>query len=107
MREGVRMGSRGYLIVKLRRHAEGDRLWEIKKHYESLDGVEFVDRVIGAYDFLLTLDLPFSKKQLTIERVLATIKKDENCAEIISLKSDSTFGRHEEVKDLKILKELH
>ncbi len=100
------MGSRGYLIVKLKQHTEVDNLWEIKKQYESLEGVEFVDRVIGAYDFLLTLDLPFSKKQLTVESVLDTIKKDNNCAEIISLKSDCNFGRHEEIKDLSILKEL-
>jgi len=100
------MGIRGYLILKLKEQADSNRLWDLKNLYESIEGVEYASNVIGPYDFVVSLDLPFSNKKLTIERVLEKIKQTKTCDKILSLKINNVFVKHQELKDLKILNEL-
>ena len=92
------MGVRGYIIIKLSERLNNDDLWELTKRYESIDGIEFSDNVVGNYDFVLTID---TKKR--IEEVLDKVKKTAKVDKAISLTTNNIFKKHREIKDLKIL----
>jgi len=100
------MGARGYLILKVKDSADPDRLWELKNLYESFEGVELASHVVGPYDFVISIDLPYQKKKLSIESVVEKIKQTETCEDVISLKIHNVFVKHQEMKNLKILDQL-
>ncbi|KPJ86906.1 MAG: hypothetical protein AMS17_10455 [Spirochaetes bacterium DG_61] len=100
------MGARGYLILKLKDTADPEQLWELKTLYESIEGVEYASHVIGPYDFVVSVDLPYLNKKLSIESVMEEIRKTETCEKLISLKINNVFIKHQEIKDLKILDQL-
>ncbi len=98
---GYVMGIRGYIIIKLEGTPDADRLWELTKLYESIDGVDFADTVTGMYDFVLTVD---TKK--TFEAVIHEVKELGTTANVLSLQINNLFDKHREIKDLKLLKDL-
>jgi len=95
------MGTRGYVVIKLKTSPDADQLWELTKQYEEIDGVDFADTVSGLYDFVLTVD---TKKAFDL--VTHEIKKVEKNADILALQSSNLFDKHREIKDLKLLDDL-
>jgi len=95
------MGIRGYVIIKLKSTPDVDRLWELTKLYESIDGVDFADTVTGMYDFMLTVDT-----KEAFDAVIHEIKRVEKDSEVLSLQINNLFDKHREIKDLKLLKDL-
>jgi len=95
------MGIRGYVIIKLKGISDTDRLWQLTKLYESIDGVDFADTVTGMYDFVLTVDT-----KRAFDAVIHEIKSLEKNSEVLSLQINNLFDKHREVKDLKLLKDL-
>ena len=95
------MGARGYILVKLKKTMSEDELWELIKQFESIEDVEFAARVIGPYDFVLTIDTKTS-----IETVIKKIETHVVSKKLESLKIDNIFVKHREIKDLKILDEI-
>ncbi len=95
------MGTRGYVVIKLKVLPDTDRLWELTKQYEEIDGVDFADTVSGMYDFVLTVD---TKK--AFDTVVHEIRKVEKNTEVLSLQSSNLFDKHREIKDLKLLNDL-
>ena len=55
------MGLRGYVLVKLHETPGPDGLWELTKSYEEIEGIDFACRVIGAYDYVLTVDTLYER----------------------------------------------
>jgi hypothetical protein len=101
MQEEGFMGVRGYILVKLNKVQQSEKLWELIKRYESLDDIEFATNVVGNYDFVLTVDTknPF-------EKVLDQIRKIEPDSEVVGLKVNNIYDKHREIKGLRILDEL-
>lgn len=97
----INMGIRGYVIAKLKESMSENDLWELTKKFESLNDVEFAARVIGRYDFVLTIDT-----QETFEAALQRIEKFGAFEDTVSLKIDDIFVKHREIKDLEIFKYL-
>jgi DNA-binding Lrp family transcriptional regulator len=95
------MGIRGYVIAKLKEAMSEEALWELTKKLESLDDVEFASRVIGQYDFVLTVDTKDS-----FESAVKHIEETADLESAVSLKIDDIFVKHREIKDLNILKNL-
>ena len=95
------MGTRGYVIIKMKGPSDTDRLWELTRKYEEIEGVDFADAVTGQYDFVLTVD---TGKAFDI--VIHEIKSVEKNTEVLSLQSSNLFDRHREIKDLKLLNDL-
>ncbi len=95
------MGIRGYIILKLKETLKPDGLWELTKKYEEIEDVEFAARVVGPYDFVLTIDTKRS-----FEKALDTVKGIQPAKEAVGLKIDNEYGKHREIRDLKILNEL-
>jgi len=95
------MGKRGYIVVKINEKLNDDELWDITKKYESINGVEFSDNVVGNYDFVLTIDT-----EKRIEEVLDEIKNIAKIDQAISLTTNNIFKKHREMKDLKILDDI-
>ena len=95
------MGIRGYVIAGLKARMSEDELWNLTKKLESLDEVEFAARVIGSYDFVITVD---AKRSFD-----ASVKRIAEAApfeRIVTLKTDDTFVKHREIRDLEILESL-
>lgn len=97
----VDMGTRGYVLVKLKTSPEPERLWEYTERYENVHGVDFADRVVGEYDFVLTVD---TKKAFDV--VIQEIRRIEKNADILPLTSSNVFDKHREVKNLRLLNDL-
>jgi hypothetical protein len=95
------MGLRGYVLVKLHETPGPDGLWELTKSYEEIEGIDFACRVIGAYDYVLTVDTSESMESI-IEKVSGLDPK----AETLSLTVDETYGKHRELRDLGIFEDL-
>jgi len=95
------MGARGYVLLKLKETASEDELWNLVKQFETIEDVEFAARVIGSYDFVLTIDTKSS-----LETVKQKIDSQGVYKKIESLKIDNVFVKHREIKDLKILDNL-
>jgi hypothetical protein len=95
------MGLRGYVLVKLHDPPHTDGLWELTKKYEDVEGVEFACRVIGAYDYVLSVDTVES-----MERVLEEVRGLVPSSEILGLTVDETYGKHRELRDLGIFEDL-
>ena len=95
------MGARGYVLMKLKKSMSEDELWELIKEFESIDAVEFAARVIGPYDFVLTIDTKTS-----LETVINWINSHGVSKKLVSLKIDNIFVKHREIKDLKILDDI-
>jgi transcriptional regulator of NAD metabolism len=95
------MGIRGYVIAKLKDSMNENELWELTKKLESLDDVEFAARVIGRYDFVLTIDT-----QETFAAAVERIEKSGAFEDTVALKIDDIFVKHREIKDMAILKDL-
>ena len=95
------MGARGYVLVKLKKPMKEDKLWELVKQFESIDDVEFAARVIGPYDFVLTIDAKTS-----LETVKKKIDSHGVSKKLEALKIDNIFVKHREIKDLKILDDI-
>ncbi|MBN2325444.1 MAG: hypothetical protein JXQ30_17095 [Spirochaetes bacterium] len=95
------MGIRGYVIAGLKAPLDEEKLWNLTKKLESLDEVAFAARVIGPYDFVITLDAegPFDA---CVKRITETAPFER----IVTLKTDDTFVKHREIRDLEILKSL-
>jgi len=92
---------RSYILLKTGGTLTEEQLFELAKQYESIEGVEFASHVIGAYDYVLTIDAKES-----IEAVAQAVRETDTCAEILALKTNDVFIKHREMKDLKILDEL-
>jgi len=95
------MGIRGYVIATLKEPMGEDELWELTKKLESMDDVEFAARVIGPYDFVLTVDTKQS-----LEAVVQRIETTGVFDSVVSLKIDDIFVKHREIKDLRIFNDL-
>ena len=95
------MGARGYVLVKLKKPMSEDELWELVKQFESIDDVEFAARVIGPYDFVLTID-----SKTSLDTVKKKIEDQGISNKLESLKIDNVFVKHREIKDLKILDDI-
>jgi transcriptional regulator of NAD metabolism len=95
------MGARGYILVKLKSPLSEDELWGLVKQFESMDDVEFAARVIGPYDFVLTIDTKSS-----LDAVKKQIDSQGEYKKLESLKIDNIFIKHREIKDLKIFDDL-
>ena len=95
------MGIRGYVIATLKEPTGEDELWELTKKLESTEDVEFAARVIGPYDFVLTVDTKQS-----LEAVTQRIETAGVFESMVSLKIDDIFGKHREIKDLRIFNDL-
>ncbi|UCB46950.1 MAG: hypothetical protein JSV25_05910 [Spirochaetota bacterium] len=95
------MGARGYILVKLKKPMSEDELWEQVKLFESIDDVEFAARVIGLYDFVLTID-----SKTSLDTVKKKIEDQGISNKLESLKIDNVFVKHREIKDLKILDDM-
>lgn len=95
------MGIRGYVIAGLKTRLSEEELWDLTKNLESIDDVEFAARVIGSYDFVITLD---AKK--SFDAVVKRIAETAPFERIETLKTDDTFVKHREIRDLEILKSL-
>jgi hypothetical protein len=95
------MGVRGYILVKINKFLDNEKLWELTKRYESVVDVEFATNVVGYYDFVITIETknPF-------EMVLDQIKKIEPDSEVVGLKVNNIYDKHREIKGLKLLDEL-
>jgi hypothetical protein len=94
------MSVQGFILVKLTDPSDEGGLWELARRYESVDGIDRAARVIGPYDFVLTVDTT-----RTFEQVQARID-GEQAGEVLGLKTSDTFVRHREMQDLKLLEEL-
>jgi hypothetical protein len=92
----------GYLLIKLDREPSDAELWDLVKRYEGVEGVDYCARVIGVYDFVITVD---TKRSL--DSVAREIEETGTCAGVLSLKVHDTFVKHRELKDLKILEDLN
>lgn len=95
------MGIRGYVIAGLKAPMNEDELWECTKKLESLDDVVFASRVIGPYDFVITVDAKRSFDE-GVKRIAETVPFDS----IVTLKTDDTFVKHREIRDLELLSSL-
>jgi len=92
---------RGYILVKLHEPLDHDALWELTRKYESIEGIEFASNVIGSYDYVLTVDTKDS-----FERVIEKARELNPQGNTVGLKSNESFGKHREIKDLKIFNDL-
>ena len=95
------MGIRGYVIAALKKPMGEDEMWALTKELESLEEVEFAARVIGPYDFVITIDTKQS-----LESAAKRIDDSGAFDSVVLLKIDDIFVKHREIKDLKILDEL-
>jgi transcriptional regulator of NAD metabolism len=95
------MGARGYVLVKVKNPLTEDELWSLVKQFETIDDVEFAARVIGPYDFVLTIDTKTS-----LDAVKNKLEGQGVFEKLESLKIDNIFVKHREIKDLKILDDL-
>jgi hypothetical protein len=95
------MGLRGFVLVKLQETPDHERLWEITKGYEKIQGIEFASRVIGEYDYVLSVDT-----QKPMERIIEQVKRLCSGAEAVGLTIDETYGKHRELRDLKLFEDL-
>jgi hypothetical protein len=95
------MGLRGFVLVKLQESPGHDRLWELTARYEKIEGIEFASRVIGDYDYVLSVDT-----QKPMEHIIEQVKGLCSGAETVGLTIDETYGKHRELRDLKIFEDL-
>jgi len=100
------MGMRGYILGKLEKTPEEKELWELTKSLESIPEVTFAENVIGAYDFVILVEVNPYNTIRTFENVVDEINKKGIFKEVISLKENDIFIKHKEILDLKILEEL-
>ena len=95
------MGLRGYVLVKLHETLETDGFWELTKRYEEIEGIDFACRVVGAYDYVLSVDTVES-----MERILERVSELDPGVETLGLTVDETYGKHRELRDLGIFEDL-
>jgi hypothetical protein len=95
------MGLRGYVLVKLQGTPDCDGLWELTKNYEKIEGIDFACRVIGAYDYVLCVDTVES-----MESIIEKVRGLDPGAQTLGLTVDETYGKHRELRDLRIFEDL-
>jgi hypothetical protein len=95
------MSVQGYVLVRLADTLGQSEEWELVNRFEAIDGVVFASRVVGSYDFVLTIDT-----QTTIERTLTDIRKAYGKGECVPLTTSDVFIRHREIRDLELLKNM-
>lgn len=95
------MSVQGYVLVRLADSPGQSEEWELINRFEAIEGVDFASRVVGSYDFVLTIDT-----QTSIERTLTEIRKVHGNGDFVPLTTSDVFNRHREIRDLEILKNL-
>ena len=99
-KNGANMSAQGFILVRLADTLSEEGLWELVWRFEDVEGVELASRVIGPFDFVLTVDTTG-----TLDQVLEQVRTVQE-GEATGLKTSDEFIRHREMRDLKVLRDL-